>query len=175
MEPFNYNAKEALLNVNLTTNQQTFIISRMISLLKKQIYKYNLFLYDVKPENFLVNITSGNRIERICMIDFDPYYSAKTQDDLSKLININISYKYKVDLYYLIILLQLYLNLKEYELPAEILRPFFKEHIFKDRFNFIEEMKMVVPHSESNKLSGVFYHYVCDKDPCKFDDIVRLI
>ncbi len=72
MERMQYDCETALLTLDLTDNQARSIVHQMCDLASKQIKNY-IFCVDVKPGNYMVNVTDPVPIVK--MIDFGEFCS----------------------------------------------------------------------------------------------------
>lgn len=59
-----------IIQTKISIQTKKKIIKQVINLIKKQIYKYNLYCVDIKLTNFVYN----KKTNMVRMIDFDPYY-----------------------------------------------------------------------------------------------------
>jgi serine/threonine protein kinase len=66
MEPMDTNGHDYLASPVYSKVQKKFVVGRMIDILNKQIFHHGIFCFDVKPGNYLVNISPLE----VKMIDF---------------------------------------------------------------------------------------------------------
>ena len=70
MEPMDMDCEAALSSRFILLDSKIHIVNEMISLLRTQIFTYNLYCSDIKPPNYLVNISDRNEVLKVRMIDF---------------------------------------------------------------------------------------------------------
>jgi len=196
MEPFSFNAHD-ILKSNILDIEKSKLISEMISLMKKQIYDYNLFCMDTKPTNYVVNIDnetldSSSKITEIRLIDFGDWCFLeqpfpKEESSYNPVIE-HISTNERIDLFYLTQLIQLYINIYYYisnpnneTKVSNILNIFNNELIFKNRYQYKDKLKIVLGTSNNNNstIGYMLYFYSNmikkSKKDITIDDIFRLI
>ena len=143
MEPFSLNCHDALQE-NIPKKSKLKIINSMISLLRKQIFKYKLYCSDIKPANYVCNLEPKISVK---MIDFGSdlcFY-----DDIFK--NSDVPNNIRSEIFYLLELLQLYLFVRE--LCPDLLASFSKDALWSKRSEFKEIL------IESMNIKGIHIKY----------------
>ena len=137
-------ALTAISDKNLSDDSKVKISTEMINIVRRQIFDYNMYCLDIKPNNFVVNLHPF----KVRMIDFGADWC--TFDNLDELFeNLpEISKKRRQILLYLLILMQLYLFIKKWcNIPIK--EPFMNDAIFSDRIVYQDELYKVLKYSNN--------------------------
>ena len=136
MEPMDTDASKFFRDQTFTVDQKQAVLSKMIKLLYKQIYKYNLYCADTKTPNFLINKDDF----KVCLIDFGGDFCNISADGKDIMEHLSLSRHKKKDLFYFSQLLQLRMYIEMYEyVPynSPIFEPIDNDPIFKKACYFL--------------------------------------
>lgn len=155
MEPFDMSVSNAL--DTLSKDKQKKIISKVIKLLEKQIYDYNLECLDIKPANFVYR-KQGDIVR---MIDFGRDWCTLNKSKSKK----------KKDMILLMMIVQFLIMCKEWTKIDHIaMKVALNNKIYKNRYNHIDDVDEVL--KTDDHLYQIYDHYVKATDGDEFKDVL---
>lgn len=151
----------SFLNSSFRKRIKENAVKKCIDLIRRQVYRSNLYCIDIKPGNFVVNISK--KTLDVKMIDFGSDYCKKEIDDLRSITCILLNYEQyiydKKDILYLYNLLQFYTLL----VPSGISNIILYDKLFNDYFiKNAEKNRYIITqvYKEGMKQHGDQCHFV---------------